>query len=281
MSTPLLPVTADQQAPTPGAPARAETGLRSRIARHPLVSFVVLAYALSWLIWLPAYFGVDVMPLMVVGAFGPAAAAAIVTRCTGASLRGWARGLLHWRIPIRYYLYALGLPALLVAVMNGVLAALGYDLEPSLLANALPAYAATFAFVAVLGGGQEEFGWRGFALPRLQQRWRPWQATLLLGLVWGVWHVPLYGPLGWIMPLFLAFFYTYLYNRTGSVLACVLLHASFTPTLEQFVLVPEDVAHAGGAHGAVDLVILGVVVAGAAVLTLVTKGRLGYRPAAR
>jgi membrane protease YdiL (CAAX protease family) len=242
-----------------------------------MLSFVALAYGLSWLVWVPALLGVGGMTFVVVGAFGPAAAAAIVIRSTGGSVSGWLHGLVDRRTPVRYYLYALGVPVVLVAAINVVLAALGYDLDPTLALDRLPTYLATFAFVAVLGGGQEEAGWRGFALPRMQQRWRPWQTTLVLGLVWGIWHIPLYGPLGWILPLFLAFFYTYLYNVTGSVLACVLLHASFTPALEQLILIPEDAAHAGGAHGVVDLVILGTVVLAAALLTLVTKGRLGYR----
>ncbi len=92
-------------------------------------------------------------------------------------------------------------------------AGLGHDLDLTPALDRLPVYLAMFAFVAFLGGGREEAGWRGFALPWL--RWRPWQATLVIGIVWGVWHIPL----GWILPLFLAF-YTYLYNVTGSVLAC-------------------------------------------------------------
>ncbi|HET6532762.1 MAG TPA: type II CAAX endopeptidase family protein [Actinoplanes sp.] len=252
-------------------------GLRGWIAGHPLLSFVLLAYGVSWLLWLPAVLGVGGMPLLVAGAFGPAVAAAVVTRCTGGSIRQWLRGAFRFRIPARYYLYALGLPAALAAVMNGMLAAMGYDVDPALALDRLPAYLSTLVFVAVLGGGQEEFGWRGFALPLLQRRWQPWQATLVLGLVWGVWHVPLYGLLGFILPLFLAFFYTYLYNATGSVLACVLLHASFTPALEQLILIPEEAANAGGAHGTADVVILGTVVLAAALLTLATRGRLGYR----
>ena len=45
----------------------------------------------------------------------------------------------------------------------------------------------------------------------------------------GIWHVPLYGPAGFVVPLVLAFYYTWLYNQTKSVLLCILLHASFTP----------------------------------------------------
>ena len=105
---------------------------------------------------------------------------------------------------------------------------LGYDIDLSLLAERAPAYLATLLFVAVLGGGLDEPGWRVCAAPAAAAVHpgggdpdpRP-------GL--GAWHVPLYGPLGFVVPLVLAFFYTWLYNRTGSVLLCILLHASFTP----------------------------------------------------
>jgi hypothetical protein len=60
------------------------------------------------------------------------------------------------------------------------------------------------------------------------------RATLLLGLVWGVWHVPLYGPAGFVVPMALAFFYTVLWNRTHSVALCILLHASFTPAQDSW-----------------------------------------------
>jgi Type II CAAX prenyl endopeptidase Rce1-like len=149
------------------------------------------------------------------------------------------------RVPVPYYCYALGLPPLLYGLVDLVLALLGYEVDPSLLAERAPAYLATLVFVAVLGGGLEEPGWRGFALPRLEHRYTPVVATLILGLAWGVWHVPLYGPLGFVVPLVLAFFYTWLYNRTGSVLLRILLHASFTPAQDHLVLLPDDVVDAG------------------------------------
>ena len=62
-------------------------------------------------------------------------------------------------------------------------------------------------------------------------------------------------------------YYTWLYNRTGSVLLCVLLHGSFTPAIDNLVLTADSLT--------VDLVILGTVVAGAAVLVVATRGRLG------
>ena len=143
-------------------------------------------------------------------------------------MREWLRPLLHWLVPLRFYAYALGLPAALFAAMNGVLVLLGEPVELSRLRDALPAYLVTFVFVALLGGGQEEPGWRGFALDRFQGRHSPLVATLLLGVVWGLWHLPLYG-LGFVGPLMFVFYYTWLYNRTGSLLLCVLLHGSSRP----------------------------------------------------
>jgi hypothetical protein len=153
------------------------------------------------------------------------------------------------------YLYALGLPALLWTLINIELALFGQNIDLSLLPGRLIASAGTFLVVLTIGGALEEPGWRGFALARLQDRLTPVRATLLLGFVWGLWHVPLYGPLGFAFPMILAFFYTFLYNKTGSVLLPILLHASFTPASDNLTLMPHNV------HGITDLVIFGTVLA--------------------
>jgi membrane protease YdiL (CAAX protease family) len=234
--------------------------------RHPLAAFVTLAYGLSWSAWVMAYLGGGIA-MVVLGAFGPAAAAALVTYWSGGSIRGWLRPLTRWRVPARFYLYALGLPPALFASINVSLAVLGKEVDLGKLSSAIPAYLGTFLFVALLGGGQEEPGWRGFALDRFQARYSPVRATLLLGLVWGLWHLPLYG-LWFLGPMLFVFFYTWLYNRTGSVLLCVLLHGSFTPALDHLVLVDDSLT--------VDAVIFVTLVAAAAVLVTVTRGRLGF-----
>jgi hypothetical protein len=55
-----------------------------------------------------------------------------------------------------------------------------------------------------------------------------------------LWHIPLYGPFGFVVPLVLAFFYSWLYNRTQSVLLCIVLHASFTAAQDHLLgLVPD------------------------------------------
>jgi len=253
---------------------------RTWIARHQLISFFLIAYAISWTLWgLAAIGGGQVIFLL--GGLGPLASALIVTRLSGNSVREWVRSLLVWRVSPGYYAIALLLPVAIYAVVNLVLVALGQTLDFSLLAVAAPGYLATFLMVATVGGGLEEPGWRGFALPKLQEHRSPLVATLLVGLAWGIWHIPLYGPLGFAVPLILAFFYTWLYNRTRSVLLCLLLHASFTPA-QNFLTIAVDPAGASSGAGAIgdaaDLVILGVYVVAALALTLATRGRLGCRP---
>jgi membrane protease YdiL (CAAX protease family) len=197
------------------------------INRSPLRAFFVLAYAISWTAWLPAIAGSDSAPVVVLffaGGLGPGIAAALVVHHTGRSVRDWGRGMLRWRVPGRYYLFALALPAALWAVIDLELALLGEHIDLSLIPARSASYAVTFGFVLIVGGGLEEAGWRGVALPRLQATRTPVRATLLLGVLWGLWHLPLYG-LGAIGPLFFAFPYTYLYNKTRSVL----LWCCFTP----------------------------------------------------
>jgi uncharacterized protein len=240
------------------------------VARHQLAAFFLLAFGGAWLLWLPGVVGVGgagAFVLLALGALAPFTAAVLVIRSSGGDLRGWLAGLLAWRVPARFWIFALGVPVALLVVVNAVLALTGTPIDLGLLAQRVPAYFATFAVVATVGGGLEEPGWRGFALPRLQRRFSPLAATAILGLAWGIWHVPLYGPLGFVLPAVLAVYYTWLYNRSGSVLLCVLLHGSFTPAIDNLVLTADSLT--------VDLVILGTVVAGAALLVAATRGRLG------
>lgn len=233
---------------------------------HPVLGFVLIAYAMSWPVWALAWV-TGWFPLVVLGGFGPASAAAVMLRLGKQPLRPWLRRLLLWRVRPRFYAYALLLPAAIYGLVNLALQVLGTDVDWSLLPGRLPSYLLALVLTATLFGGLEEPGWRGYALPRLQARRTPLKATLLLGLAWGVWHVPLYGPAGFVVPLVLAFFYTWLYNRTGSVLLCVLLHGSFTAAQDELLLTADSVT--------VDAVILGIYVAAAAAVVLLTRGRLG------
>jgi membrane protease YdiL (CAAX protease family) len=94
--------------------------------------------------------------------------------------------------------------------------------------------------LALTDGLGEELGWRGFALPRLLRRIGPVRASVLLGLVWAVWHAPLYWTTGatlegtpvWLLLVQLpacAVLYTWVFQRTGgSALPAIVLHASLS-----------------------------------------------------
>ena len=267
--------------------------LATRARQHPVAAFFVLAYAYSWISWAPAALGIDgpaAELLVFVGVWGPAAAGLTVTRLAGRSTRDWVRGLLRWRVPGRWYAFALGVPVLLVAVVSAVFALLGQDLDGSLLGGRLASYLPMLVFLTLAGGGNEEWGWRGFALPELLKRHRPVRATLILGILWATWHLPLlaaqddlsHGLDGPRLALVLAatvvtivahaFFYTHLYQHTRSALLCALLHGSFNAALGVLVL---RNAIEGTAYATMQFVITLTMWAGVVVLLARTHGRLG------
>jgi membrane protease YdiL (CAAX protease family) len=214
--------------------------LRTRVAARPVTAFFVTTFLLSWLAWAPAVAGASdrTTLLIIVGGFGPLVAAGLVTWAVGGCLRAWAGQLLRWRVPVRYWVAALALPPAVVVAASGfhVLVLGGtFDPEP---AETLLFYPAVFAQVFLFGGGNEELGWRGFALPRLQARYSALVASLVVGVGWAAWHLPLFLVAGSsqtgdpvlvyvVSVVAISVAFTWLYNATGgSVLLTTTLHAS-------------------------------------------------------
>lgn len=152
--------------------------------RFPLMAFFVLAYALTWwvypLMWINPLIGL-------LGLFGPALAAIIVTAATegGAGVRALLSRIVRWRIPLPWYLVALGLPALIA-----LLAAACADLFGPAVIRVGTLSVIDFVLVVLVVG--EELGWRGYALPKLLERFSPLVASLIVGAVWWLWHLPLF-----------------------------------------------------------------------------------------
>ena len=180
-------------------------GLASLVRRRPLLSFGVLACALSWACWVPLLVvghtvrqGVG-WPTQVPGLLGPALAALAVTGVLDGR-RGvdelMAR-LGRWRIGWRGWTYALS-PVLFLAVGLLVLLVVGRDLPSASdfgRFSGLPAAGPVVAVVVLVlvAGVGEELGWRGFLQQRLQGGHSPVAASLLVVPVWAVWHLPLFG----------------------------------------------------------------------------------------
>jgi uncharacterized protein len=156
-------------------------GVRDWVAEHPVTSFFVLAYAYSWLLWAAPALGYrhGVGALLVgLGVFGPPAAAMTVVRLTGIPIRGWLFGVLRWRVAPRWYLVALGFPAAFAALMSLEYALVRDELDVGLLGERLAVFVPVLIVCLVLQGGPEEPGWRGFALPRLQEVLTPVRSRL-------------------------------------------------------------------------------------------------------
>jgi membrane protease YdiL (CAAX protease family) len=92
-----------------------------------------------------------------------------------------------------------------------------------------------FFYILLIGGGQEELGWRGYALPKLQTKYNALVSSLILGVLWSGWHLPMFFipgsifsgtpfPIYMIMLMMMSVVYTWLYNNTESILACILYH---------------------------------------------------------
>ena len=264
--------------------------------RFPAASYFVLTYLISWGLWLPIVLGYEGAlreALFIAGIFGPALAGAAVTKLSGGSVRAWLGRIVRFRVRGRWYLAALLIPAALIGVVSAVYAALGHTVDLGLLPGRAGAYAVALVSTALLGGGQEEFGWRGFALPHLERVHGPVAGTLILGVLWGLWHLPIVAAdpefqhgldLGALLPVIgmslvsvvgYAFLLTWLFNRTASVVPAIVLHAGFNTANELLVPIPLDAAE--GANYTVLSVVMTLTLVGIAVgLIVATRGRLGY-----
>lgn len=212
--------------------------------RYPIFSFVVLAYTFSWFLW---WFNPS--PFVVwLGGFGPALAAIVLITLMGGQegLRRLLAQAFVWKVNPFLYLLVLVLPLMgTVAVI--VLYALSGDTVSRLqtLANWFSALrqhvgilGLTMLFGVVIVAG-EELGWRGFVLPRLQTRYSDLVASLVVGLVWGLWHLPSLWPFQpdrepadflFFMAdiVVISVIYTWLYVKSHqSLLLICLFHASY------------------------------------------------------
>lgn len=250
---------------------------RAWAKRHPFLTFVVLAYAFSWSLWsCGRWRRQDPVPPRGTRSAGGRGRRDHDGRWIAARLAPSHLALAGEPavVGLRPGAYALGPTG--AAVRGGNPRSTGFVISRRLVAGTGPAprVCGDVRLRAVSRGALEEPGWRGFGLPLLQEQYSPVRATLVLGLVWGVWHVPLEGPAGFVVPMVLVFFYTVLWNRTRSVLLCILLHASFTPAQHQLILMARGRAYTA-VLDAPDWAILGTYLVAVLILIAVTRGRLG------
>lgn len=194
--------TADNTAPL------SDDARQSLLARHPLVFFFLIAYAGSWLIEVPIALsetGTGLLPftiprpllaLAIAAAtlLGPTLAAFIVTYMTEGriGIRRLLRRYVLWRVGLRWYLFVLlGIPA--IELLGAIIVPGALASFQSLTLTLVLTYSVAFVSILILGGPLgEEPGWRGFALPRLQPLHGPLIGSVILGILWALWHLPLF-----------------------------------------------------------------------------------------
>ena len=270
--------------PLSSAPSTPDQSRTTAIAPHGLAAFFLLAFAFSWTTWWAGsqlLVGADPLLAVVVGSFGPMVAAIVVTAATqgrqgvGALFR---RHSLRRRGGILPYTAA----ALILLAIAGSAALPVYlgqaSLDEVALRQALMAVPVQFLLIALVGGGNEELGWRGFALPRLQGAHSPLAANVMLGIIWAVWHAPLFFMEGTsqtnihfpsyvLLCLGITVVLGYVFNSArGGVIAAVITHAAIN------VVSGLKGAAVGLPASPIEV---GLVLLVALLLLVCTRGRLG------
>lgn len=268
-------------------PVNASNG--SFVQRHTLPVFFVLVFLLTWPLQVVDALGshgvlpyrVPMLAQILFVAYMPTVAAVLTAWLVGgaAGVGKLLLRLLIWRVDFRWYLVAVfGFAGVCISgvllgnlfVAEGSVPLLSDSLRERPLGQVLLMVPALFLVVTLVNG--EELAWRGFALPRLQARWNALEASLLLGLIWVVFHMPLMltskgapfdamATLSWSVQLLAAsIIFTWLFNHTrGSVLLAYLLHGSINTWTRVFPLEQSSAAVGWAVTGIVCFVAVTIV----------------------
>jgi len=229
----------------------------------PLSTYLLVTFGSAWLVWAPllvaeyAELPLPVPPivLIVLGSFAPTITALFLTwrYAGGTELRRLLGRAFIWRVSPIWYVLAIFGPALVMLVATG-----GHVLLGGTAPDYTPFGARwllvpiNFVLVLLIGGPLgEEFGWRGLALPALEKRFSPPWASLILGIIWAVWHLPLFFISAsaqhnlpfWLYALLtipLTILITWVYHGSGgSLLLVMLFHAAVNTWSGPLQISPE------------------------------------------
>ena len=197
-----------------------------------VLNYILITYLVSWTFFIIAKFVPEriQMLLLFLGAFGPFLSVIISLKIHGEKeyTATFKEKILKWKVPLIWYLF----PVVLVIITQS------FDAAGQIM---LGSYKFNYSgikqiymiipmiLLMIIGGGQEEIGWRGLLLPELLKKYSPIISSLLVGITWAIWHVPLFFIKG--LPQYgqnfisftlgcisLSLFMTYLYRKTKSTL---------------------------------------------------------------
>lgn len=236
--------------------------IKAFIQRHPIITYFGMTYIISWigaflvvapkLIHGEAIPRIDGLLMFPVLLLGPSIAGIALTGIVDgrSGLRNLFARMRRWRVGVRWYAVVLIPPALILIVLFSLSTLLSPVFTPHL--NPLG------ILYGLVPGFLEEIGWMGYVFPKMQLKRSALSAGLLLGVLWGLWHLPVIDFLGaasphgvYWLPYALAFIaammamrvlIVWAYSNTDSVLLAQLMHASSTAFL--VVLSPLSVSPA-------------------------------------
>lgn len=221
--------------------------------KNQVIKFFIITFIFSWLLWLPTILHAQwqKMPsgLLLLGmfaGFAPSIVGVIMLKKeTGREFKSHMKKRFNLSFPKKWLLIMMIFPAqsalslFLVKVIEKDFTVVN-PISPMM-------FPLIFLQILFIGGAiGEEFGWRGYALDKLQKVLSPFNATLLLGVLWSLWHLPLFYMLNTVqsnLPLWqfmlqntvIAFIYTWIYNKTkGNIILMILLHAVLNTSSAMF-----------------------------------------------
>ena len=220
--------------------------------RRQLVVFFLATFAFSWGIFGSALiFGFAESPIVILGVWGPSLAAIVVTAFFygKAGLKRFF-GRLNFKEGLKWFLPLLGF-FLVIGLAGGFIgaAATGFEFNPKFWGWAWVAQ--VMVMQLLIAGMGEEFGWRGFALQRLQHIMNPLKATLVIAFFHLLWHAPTYWlgqgihnvPAIWMVSFLVPWtiLFTWAYNKSnGSILVSIFFHATMGATLSYTAFLPSE-----------------------------------------
>jgi uncharacterized protein len=246
------------------------TSIKDFIKKHPLLTYFVLTFTISWgsilvVIGPGGILGTEkvsegLMPFVYLATLlGPSAAGVLLTGLIDgrAGFRELGSRLLRWRVGFRWYTVALlTAPLLMTATLYALSLTSPIFLPTIVTADNKSNLLLTGIVMGLVVGFFEELGWTGFAVPRLKMRYDVLTTGLIVGVLWGVWHLPLFlgsgstsgtlPPAIYLAVLLFSFLTTYrvlmvwVYNRTGSLFLAMLMHAPLAAC--QLILIPSAIS---------------------------------------
>ena len=225
-----------------------------QMKKNAALLFILFTFILTWSVEVPAaltkygYVNIGISKgLQTICTLSPGLVAIILTAIVfkRAGLKFLLNAIIWWRVKFKWYLIIIILGIALCGISLLVFDSI---YQQNNIPDAPYNFVFYFILILPLSALWEEIGWRGFLLPALQKKYSPLKASLLIGFVWGLWHLPVYlaiNPYGdktivYFLFMFIGCFAlsiieTWLYNSTmGSLFICILFHNAINTSAAYF-----------------------------------------------